>query len=57
MMGEEVKEEEEKPIAIPEALKYILWRYGQDHRGEDHQKRIQEVKEWAMTLGGKFDES
>lgn len=29
-----------------DALKYILWRYGQEHAGEDHQERVRVVNEW-----------
>lgn len=38
------------PMVAPEALRYILWRYGQDHTGEDHQRRAKEATEWLAAL-------
>lgn len=40
----------EAHVAAPEALHYILWRYGQDHTGEDHQERLKVVAAWLETL-------
>lgn len=37
-------------ISTPEALRYILWRYETEHRGEDHQARVAEVRAWLATL-------
>jgi hypothetical protein len=34
----------------PDALRYILWRYGQEHKGEDHQARLAAAQEWLATL-------
>jgi hypothetical protein len=34
----------------PDALRYILWRYSQDHTGEDHQARVVEAQAWLKTL-------
>ena len=41
-----------KPTAVqlPEALRYILWRYGQDHSGEDHQERLRVAEAWLDDL-------
>jgi hypothetical protein len=41
-----MSELESDQLAVPDALKYILWRYGQDHSGEDHQERLREATEW-----------
>lgn len=38
-------------VAVPEGLRYIIMRYSQDHSGEDHQKRVQEVRIWLDRLG------
>jgi len=38
------------PAQAPEALRYILWRYGQDHTGEDHQERLRVASEWLASL-------
>jgi hypothetical protein len=35
---------------VPEALRYILWRYGQDHSGEDHQERVRVAMEWLGRI-------
>ena len=43
-------------MKAPDALHYILWRYGQDHRGEDHQQRLATVQEWLATLEAPKDE-
>jgi hypothetical protein len=35
---------------VPEALRYILWRYSQDHSGEDHQERVRVAMEWLGSF-------
>lgn len=37
------------PVEAPEALRYILMRYSQEHSGEDHQRRVREAKDWLLN--------
>jgi hypothetical protein len=53
-VGKPTPEPVQLPPQVPEALRYILWRYGQDHTGEDHQERVREATAWlaSLTKGG-----
>jgi hypothetical protein len=36
---------------VPEELRYIMWRYSQDHKGEDHQQRHKVASAWLASVG------
>jgi len=38
------------PQQVPEELRYILWRYSQDHTGEDHQARLKVATAWLVSV-------
>lgn len=35
---------------LPDSLRYILWRYGYDHSGEDHQARLKDAQAWLSQV-------
>lgn len=38
------------PQQVPEELRYIMWRYWEDHRGEDHRLRHAVASAWLAGV-------
>lgn len=49
-MGMGKAEPAQLPRQVPEELRYIMWRYWEDHRGEDHRLRHTVASAWLAGV-------